>query len=609
MLDDVSALEALRIAFAHSTNMIFVASGDGSLVLACGAAKGVASGTFVGDVVETQADVRAIVRRVLDARAPESFEASVSSICLQVDASPIDDSCVLLVGTDVTERKKTEERLRRSESMLVDTQGVAHLGTWEWDVSEPTATWSAELYRIYDLTKETYTPSYEAYLTKVHPDDRAHVMAATNRAFHEHIPYSHDERILRPDGSIRYLHTWAYPVLDEAGKLVKLVGVCQDITDRKQAEIAVAEHERRLLEAHKLEAIGRLAGGIAHDFNNLLTVIVARSTYVQRRLPQGSPLHDSLDEINGVVKQAARLIQQLLTFSRGEQSVRERIDMKRVVLDLTDIFGRALGGHVELVTALEDGAFVEGDRSQLDQVVLNLVVNARDAMPSGGKLTVELMGAPRESLPADLDPTASYVMLRVTDTGVGMDEAVRSRIFDPYFTTKETGNGLGLSTTYGIVRRSGGTISVESTPGVGSRFTVHLPRTTAPVQPLAAKEKTERATVLLVEDQEALRHLIRVQLQDLGYHVIDAPGPTDALAIARDTQFDLLLTDLIMPKMNGVELARRIRELHAGTRVLFVSGWADEAMLGNSRDEGPLLGKPFTSNELARAIGSALGRD
>jgi PAS domain S-box-containing protein len=558
--------------------------------------------------------------------------------------SPLPDGCILAIGADVTKRKELEAQLRRREAMLVDTQGVAHMGTWEWDVTKPNATWSPELYRIYGLREDEYVPSYEAYLEKVHPDDRERVVQATERVFKEHEPYSHDERILRPDGSIRYLHTWAYPVLSEESTLVRLVGVCQDITERRLAELAleeraeqlalanarlveeIAERERveqELRQAHKLEAIGRLAGGIAHDFNNLLGVITLRSSalgsHVTRRAPNDrdvvADVDEAVAEILGAARQAARLTQHLLTFSRQKPVSFERVDLRRVVRDLGDILERTLGENVRLVTRLDDHApFVEGDRAQLDQVVLNLIINARDAMRAagGGQIEVELLSLSEleEPPPRDLD-RRDYVVLRVSDTGVGMDERVQARIFDPYFTTKEAGNGLGLSTVYGIVRQSGGAITVSSAPNRGTRLTLFFPRAQAAMEPERAaptSAKVRRRTVLLVEDQDDNRRLMRIILGDLGHDVIEAASPAEALTVAEreGSRLDLLITDVLMPELNGVDLARRILALAPQVCVLYVSGWAHSSLLDELSQGALLLQKPFTSEELGEAISSAL---
>ncbi len=364
-----------------------------------------------------------------------------------------------IVATDITAKKAELDRLRRAEALLVDAQGVAHLGTWEWDPAMPTATWSNELYRIYGLTPETYTPTYEAYLAKVHPDDRAHVMAATEQVFTKHEPYSHDERIFRPDGSIRYLHTWAHAVLDETGKLARLIGVCQDITDRKLAEIALESSQ-------KLEAVGRVAGGIAHDFNNILGVVLGHSSMLLRRAT-GDRDQKQLSEIISAVDRAGKLTAQLLAFARQGPVVRAPVQLDRTIAELVPLLTNMVGERIELVCEIVDEPVViVGNATQIEQVVMNLAVNARDAMPDGGKLRI--------ATAVDGD----RAVLEVSDTGIGMTEEIRRQIFEPFFTTKPAGQGtgLGLATVYGIVKETGGSIAVTSEPGAGTTFAIAFPR-------------------------------------------------------------------------------------------------------------------------------------
>jgi two-component system cell cycle sensor histidine kinase/response regulator CckA len=631
-------------AFASARGPVLVVDAGGAVLAANrpelgGAALG-ARWTLLGE-----GTLLGALARVAESGSPSTVAVTEGDVVWQLEIAPLEIAprsgatrALLVIGVDVTARQRDLERLTRSEALLVDASGVAHLGSWEWDVSQPSATWSDELYRIYGLTRETYTPSYEGYLAMVHEDDREEVKRVTERVFRDHEPYSHDERIHRPDGSIRYLHTWAQPVLDGQGKLLRLIGVCQDITDRKTAEIALAERaaelarsnarlqeemahreraEEQLRLTHKLEAIGRLAGGIAHDFNNLLGVVVGRSSLLLRQLPQGDPMRESIVEIESVGRHGARLTQQLLAFSREEALGREVVDLGKMASELAQLLRRGLGEAVELVVHCTDPApYVEGHRGQLDQIVMNLVVNARDAMPRGGRLTVEISPATGEALrdlPDDLDTGGGWVSLTVSDTGVGMNASVQARIFDPFFTTKDAGHGLGLSTVYGIVRRAGGAITVSSAPGEGSRFRVLLPR--AAGRPPRAADLTPSAragrsgTVLVVEDQEELRLLLRALLEDLGHDVLEASGPLEALdLLQQQPRVDLLLTDLLMPRMNGVELVARVRALGLPRvlPVLYVSGWADERLMSQLDDHETFLQKPFTQEELARALDIAM---
>jgi signal transduction histidine kinase len=389
---------------------------------------------------------------------------------------------------------------------------------------------------------------------------------------------------------------------------------------------------KQLRQAHKLEAIGRLSGGVAHDFNNLLAIFMTRGALLERRLKQhltdGDPALVDLSEMLRAGERAAALTAQLLAFSRGQVLGRDRIELSTVVRDLAATLVPLIGADVELELELENSAestAIRADRGQIEQIVMNLVVNARDAMPNGGTLTLR---TERVQLESDLRTHAgdlrarSYAVLTVADTGTGMDEETQSKMFDPFFTTKPEGKGtgLGLATVFGVVQQCDGGIVVESAPNSGTRFRVYLPieggrPVAAPafapsLAPLAA-HGTE--TLLLVEDETELRRAVAEILGDAGYHVISTAAPQEALRIAEDTsrEIALLLTDLVMPKMGGVELARRVLEVRPSVRVLFVSGYAPEGaeretMLVDNRTA--FLGKPFQPDDLLRRIRSLLDR-
>ena len=630
-MGDPASVETIVRAFRRSADLVIAVDVEGRVLASSREGElDLSRGLF--EILAEREEVARAHDRAMKEGTGQVIEASAGDRCLRVSITPFDtqDGVVLVdTLTDITENKRAEERARRSESMMVDAQGLAHLGTWEWDIREAHAVWSTELYRIYGLSPERYTPTYEAYLQMVHPDDREYVKAATERVFVKHEPYSHDERIIRADGAIRYLHTWAFPIVGPDGRLERLVGVCQDITDRKTAELALERQNERLREeiagreqvetklrqAHKLEAIGRLAGGIAHDFNNLLCVILVRNSMVQARLERGSPLLEHVEEIATVARQSARLTQQLLAFSREQVSRDSVNDLAEIVATLTEMLRRTTHEDIAFNTRIdvEEDAFVKGDKSPLEQVVMNLVLNARDAMPSGGTLTLELFDAARlEQLPEELDASRRYVVLSVTDTGVGMAENVRQRAFDPYFTTKETGHGLGLSTVYGIVRQCGGTVQIESTLGKGSRIRVYLPRarraddTTGTLAPKG--DLRGSATLLLVEDEESLRRMLTRYLGDLGYEVIEATSADDALALlSSGKRPHLVVTDVVMPRISGLELVKRAREMVPSIRALYISGWSDASLVAElQRETNAFLQKPFLPEALALAVRAVL---
>jgi signal transduction histidine kinase len=383
--------------------------------------------------------------------------------------------------------------------------------------------------------------------------------------------------------------------------------------ESKQAQL-----EEHLRQAQKMEAIGQLAGGVAHDFNNLLTVINGFSGVVLGQLALDDPLRDPVEQIAKAGERAAQLTQQLLAFSRRQPLAPQELDPREVVVDLEKMLRRLIGEDVELRIALQPGTgCVRVDGGQLQQVVLNLVVNARDAMPGGGQITIELTEV-------DLDdgyagqhpmPAGPYVMLAVTDTGHGMDAATQARIFEPFFTTKEPGKGtgLGLSTVYGIVKQSGGDVWVHSEPGQGTTFKVYLPRVSS-AAPAAGSLPTTlpqgSETLLVVEDADAVRALITRVLRETGYTVLEAESGDRALAVVADHAgpIHLLLTDVIMPGMSGLDLVARLEDLRPGTRALYMSGYTGDAIVRHGLFEPGLhlLQKPFSAATLAGAVRAVL---
>jgi len=398
------------------------------------------------------------------------------------------------------------------------------------------------------------------------------------------------------------------PMRTQRRRLAGYVVVLHDVTERRDLE-------EQLRQAQKMEAVGKLAGGVAHDFNNLLTAILGFATLAEDDVPADSPVRDALWQIRRSAEQAAILTRQLLAFGRRQILQPEVLDLNRVVSTVEPMLRRLIGEDITITTDLApDLPPLRADRSQLEQVLLNLAVNARDAMPTGGVLTIRTFAATEVGPPADGDalPAGTYVALEVTDTGEGMETEVLERIFEPFFTTKEfgRGTGLGLSTVYGIVKQSGGDVRVRTALGRGTTFTVLLPAAGAqpapepPAEP--AVEGVKRARVLLVEDDEAVRDLVEEVLRASGVDVLVATNPAEALAIAarQSVTFDLLISDLAMPTMSGAELAERLSSLRPGLRVLFISGYpVEESVTEGLRLSGlRYLAKPFTPGQLRREV-------
>jgi PAS domain S-box-containing protein len=413
----------------------------------------------------------------------------------------------------------------------------------------------------------------------------------------------------RKDGSAVWSLQNAALLADEAAGEVIVEGTATDITERKLLE-------EQLRQSQKMEAIGQLAGGIAHDFNNLLTTVIGYSDMALRQLSERDPIRAEIQEIQRAGEKAANLTHQLLAFSRKQVFASKLVDINALINDAAPTLARLVGGHIRIVTNLDPAVgSVRADPGQLEQVLLNLVVNARDAMPDGGTLTIE-------SGNADVDAASSrqnfgiapghYSVFRVADTGVGMDTDTQKRVFEPFFTTKDRprGVGLGLATVYGIVSQSGGQVFLSSEPGRGAVFSVYLPREGAP---RASEEEAapqvlhpSAQTILLVEDEDAVRNLTRRLLENGGYTVLQASDAESAIEVARrhSGRLDMLLTDVVMPGLSGPELARRLMPSRPGLRVLYVSGYPDEAMAsqGLLEPDASFLQKPFTPETLARRV-------
>jgi len=406
------------------------------------------------------------------------------------------------------------------------------------------------------------------------------------------------------------------PVRDAEGRVTGLIGVATDVTERRRLE-------DQLRQSQKMEAIGRLAGGVAHDFNNLLAAIQGHAELMLGQLPNGMPLYRSATEVHKAAARGALLTRQLLTFSRKEVVAPNAFDLNLVVAEMENMLRRLIGEQIALTIRLADTPLrARCDRGQLEQVLLNLAVNARDAMPEGGPLSIAVSGVEVAELECKDDPDARpgpHVVLVVRDEGSGMDEHTLAHLFEPFFTTKSAGKGtgLGLSTVYGIVQRAGGHIRVKSAPGQGSTFTVYLPRVEEPT----AVEEPERPvgeaihgaeTILVVEDEDAVRSMVREALEARGYRVLVARNGVEALDLAGryGDYIDLLVTDVIMPQMNGAELAQRLARLRPGLRVLFVSGYTDDAVIrvGVLEQRTAFLQKPFSLDVLGRTVRDVLDK-
>jgi two-component system, cell cycle sensor histidine kinase and response regulator CckA len=396
----------------------------------------------------------------------------------------------------------------------------------------------------------------------------------------------------------------------------------RDVTEMVEAQEALHRSQEQLHQALKMEAVGRLAGGIAHDFNNLLTAIRGYSDLLAAGLGAGHPLRHDVVEIQRASDRAAELTHQLLAFSRRQVLRPDRLDLGAVIRDLESMVRRLIGEDIELTVTSRVSRAVLVDRGQIEQVILNLVINARDAMPAGGRLSIDAVDhevSPRAGHTHGAPSPGRYALVRIRDSGSGIPAAVMDRIFDPFFTTKGpgTGTGLGLSTAYGIVRQSGGFIEVASEEGRGTTFSIYLPATEAsPAKDASDTARTTAVrrpggeTILLVEDADAVRQVVRRSLVKMGYTVLEAANGPQAIEVARErgTDIDLLLTDFVMPLMGGRELIDRIHELGLQPRVLIMSGYIDDALLrgGGLPPGAAFIEKPFTAEGIGRKVRAVL---
>jgi PAS domain S-box-containing protein len=555
-----------------------------------------------------------------------------SSVFLSESARAVrDESGRLLyyegIAKDITERKRADEeesRLRaeieqqrqRLDAIVANVPGVVFTAWGKPD---------SELHRTdfvsdhlksmlgYSVSEWTSKPGF--WLSIVHPDDRERVEREASIQFAAGKAGTREFRWLAKDGSVVWVSAHTIAILDDDGHPVGVRGVVTDITELKQLESALSTSEEQLRQSQKLEAIGQLAGGVAHDFNNLLTVIGGYSSILLNRMPEDSPHHMPIEEIKKASDRACGLTRQLLAFSRKQILQPKLLDLNDVVSDLDKMVRRLIGEDVDLFAITDPGlGKVKADPGQIEQVLLNLIVNARDAMPLGGKITIETSNVfiSNDYAQGHAATPGSYVRLAVSDTGCGMSDEIKERIFEPFFTTKGAGKGtgLGLSTVYGIVKQSEGHIWLYSEPDNGTTFKIYLPRVSdaEEQEQVAIRAKpiprgTE--TVLLVEDEDQVRDILTDILNDQGYRVFVAASGSEALDIARKNGvIHLMVTDVVMPQMSGRELSEKLAQYRPEMKVLYMSGYTDDAIVRHGLLDEKLhfLQKPFDSATVARKV-------
>ena len=521
---------------------------------------------------------------------------------------------------NISERKQIEEALRSSEEKYRTILENIEDGYYEVDIAGNLTFFNDSFCRIYGYPREELMGMNDRQYTD--QENAKKLFQAFNKVYRTgESTKEFDWEIIRKDGTKRCIDASVSLMKDSSGNRIGFRGIVRDVTDRKQIEQEKAILQEQLRQSQKMEAIGQLAGGVAHDFNNLLTLIKGYSQLSLQELREDDPLKPNIEEIRRAADKAAGLTRQLLAFSRRQILEMKVLDLNTVLSNLDKMLRRVIGEDIELVTILaEDLGRVKTDPGQIEQVIMNLAVNARDAMPQGGKLIIETANVGLDEKYARNHIAVKpgrYVMLSVSDTGVGMAPEVKERVFEPFFTTKGRGKGtgLGLSMVYGIVKQSSGNIWVYSEPGKGTTFKIYLPRVDEPLEELKERVETKELprgeeTILVVEDNEEVRKLAMRVLQTQGYEVLGAPEGMEAFLLCeeREGPIDLLVTDVVMPKMSGRELAERIASIRPEIKVLYMSGYTDNAIVHHGiLSEGiNYIQKPFTVESLIRKVREVL---
>ncbi|MEO8131089.1 MAG: PAS domain S-box protein, partial [Bryobacteraceae bacterium] len=511
---------------------------------------------------------------------------------------------------DITERTQASEALREANETLRAVIETSPLAIYLLDPQGNARIWNRAAETIFGFAAEHVI---NKPLPIIFPGRNADFRARLDACIRGNPLLGEEESFQRRDGSAVEVSMWSAQVRDGNGVVTGIVTAIADNTERKKLE-------EQFRQSQKMEAVGRLAGGVAHDFNNLLTVITGYCQMMSDQLPPRDAITEDLRQVLKAADRATTLTKQLLAFSRQQMVVPKVVALDELVRDMDHMLKRLGGEEIELQIQGVCGK-VRVDPGQIEQVVVNLAVNARDAMPRGGKLVIETVDRDLDDFSArsmpDLPP-GPYVLLAVSDTGTGMDAVTQSHLFEPFFTTKERGRGtgLGLSTSYGIVKQNHGTIMVYSEPGLGSTFKIYLPRIDEPTDvPLKLEPDKVKLggceTVLVVEDDEGVRRVLLKMLNQAGYEVIGARDGEEAIELCRSrgaASVQVLITDVVMPKMGGRELASRLRKLTPGLRALFVSGYADTVVLhhGVLEADTHFLQKPFTMEQLGRKVREVL---
>ena len=523
-----------------------------------------------------------------------------------------DGEIVGYVGTitDITDRKIAEETAQKNAQAMADAQRLAHIGSWELDLVNDELQWSDEVYRIFEINSDDFIPSYEAFLNNIHPDDREKVNKAYTESLKNKTPYSINHRLQMPDGRIKYVIERCKTLYDDKGNPLVSRGTVQDISEQLMLE-------ETLQQSQKMDALGKLTGGIAHDYNNMLGVILGYSEILIPKLSQQAELMKYAQQIYRAGERGAKLTKKLLSFSRHRVSDVESLNVNSLLLEERDMLQKTLTPRVELIFDLEENISpVLLNKSDFEDAILNICINASHAMEGKGKLNIRSYNTHINKIDAHLQQIkpGNYICLSFSDTGCGMDETTKEKIFEPFFTTKgDSGSGLGLSQVYGFIKRSNGTIKVQSEYGQGTQFLLYFPCNEKSI-PQTSKEESVVAelygheTILVVDDEPALLELNCSILNAHGYHTLPANDALQALEILKTEHVDLLLSDIIMPGMDGYELAATVTKQYPDIKIQLASGFNDEKHKGLVEEElhQKILHKPYNAQTLLESIRNLL---
>jgi two-component system cell cycle sensor histidine kinase/response regulator CckA len=480
---------------------------------------------------------------------------------------------------------------------------AAGMGLWSWDAVSDTVIWDDQTCRVFGREPGTGPATYTEYLTALHPEDCAAVRESVAEALRTGVYRDIEHRITRPDGTVRWVLGKGALFRSRDGALLKIIGGVVDITEQVEAERREAQKATMLMQAHQMEMVGRLAGGLAHDFNNFLTVINGYTELVLSELGAADPLRGNLENIRRAGESAAKLTGQLLAYGRKQVLRPSVLDLNQTLTTLRPLLARLAGENVEVQLTLQpESTVVHADPVQVEQVIMNLVLNARDAMPFGGELRIGTAGA-----------EGRYIVLSVSDSGLGMDQETQLRVFEPFFTTKELGKGtgLGMSIVQGIIAQSGGSIEVHSQPGKGTTFRICLPKAPDVVETEAPRPETVHArghkiNVMVVEDQAEVRDFAATVLANCGYRIFKAGNAVEAVRLFEQEpdRIDLVLTDVVMPGTSGPEMCAQLKCIRSEIKVLYMSGYTADKIAhhGVLDPETHFIPKPFTPGQLSSKV-------